>query len=338
VRCNAGEYKGSAGGVEYMVNFLKTYKKLVMINVSYPHILDLIKDNRANGRTDSAAFLIWYLENYLRLEEVTAIDSVCDQPNDKGIDGIYINEDTNTLMVFQSKLSQNEKRLIGDAPLREFAGTLTQFDDPQTLEALVKSAGKANVASLVTRLDLINKINALTVKGVFVANINLDQNGSYFINNNPNNNIVFIGKDQLETEYISDQRSVRANVTMEFDISDTSMAKHYADYGIIAFIAPIKSTELVQMDGIADQSIFDYNVRGPLGNTSINKSIVRSIKDPLLHKSFPLFHNGITIVAESVSEKEGDKIEIKDFYVVNGCQSLRSCFKTYLRAISEIGK
>ena len=58
----------------------------------------------------------------------------------------------------------------------------------------------------------------------------------------------------------------------------------------------------MQLQGISDQSIFDYNVRGALGNTKINKGIVRSIKDKSLHKQFPLFHNGITIVAEDVEK------------------------------------
>ena len=33
-------------------------------------------------RTESASFLIWYLENYLRLDTVEAVDSICDQSGD----------------------------------------------------------------------------------------------------------------------------------------------------------------------------------------------------------------------------------------------------------------
>jgi hypothetical protein len=38
-----------------------------MIDVDHPQILTLFTHHRAAGRTDSAAFLIWYLENYYRL-------------------------------------------------------------------------------------------------------------------------------------------------------------------------------------------------------------------------------------------------------------------------------
>jgi hypothetical protein len=67
-------------------------------------------------------------------------------------------------------------------------------------------------------------------------------------------------------------------------------------------------------------------VRGPLGKTPINKAIVGSIKDKSLHKSFPLFHNGITIIAGNVRVGTG-RISASDYYVVNGCQSLTTLFE-----------
>ena len=55
-----------------------------MLNVEYPYILELFPEHLLPGRTESAAFLIWYLQNYYRLDEVDAIDAVCDQKGDKG--------------------------------------------------------------------------------------------------------------------------------------------------------------------------------------------------------------------------------------------------------------
>jgi hypothetical protein len=82
---------------------------------------------------------------------------------------------------------------------------------------------------------------------------------------------------------------------------------------------------LVKLNGIADQSIFNYNVRGPLGRTAVNRDIVNSIRDPKTHKLFPLFHNGITIIARTL-ELNADSILAKDYFVVNGCQSLTALF------------
>ena len=96
-----------------------------MINVNHPQILDLISDYRSPERWDSAALLIWYLESYYRLDRREAEDSVCDKGNDKGIDGIWVNDDDETIVVFQSKLVESPKKTIGDAGLRPFAGLLS---------------------------------------------------------------------------------------------------------------------------------------------------------------------------------------------------------------------
>ena len=45
-----------------------------------------------------------------------------------------------------------------------------------------------------------------------------------------------------------------------------------------------------------------------------------------LHKLFPLFHNGITIIADSVTRTETE-ITVKSYFVVNGCQSLNALYQ-----------
>ena len=57
----------------------------------------------------------------------------------------------------------------------------------------------------------------------------------------------------------------------------------------------------------------------------MNKAIAASVRDPQLHKKFPLFHNGITIIAGEI-EATREKLTISDYFVVNGCQSLTSLF------------
>jgi hypothetical protein len=50
------------------------------IDLMYPAILKLFGDYAVKQRTDSQAFLAWFLENYYRLEETEVDDSICDQP------------------------------------------------------------------------------------------------------------------------------------------------------------------------------------------------------------------------------------------------------------------
>lgn len=55
-----------------------------MIDLTFPNVLNLFEKYRDDNRSNSAAFLIWYLENYYRLDDLEAIDSVCDQRGIKG--------------------------------------------------------------------------------------------------------------------------------------------------------------------------------------------------------------------------------------------------------------
>jgi hypothetical protein len=240
-----------------------------MIDVDHPQILTLFPQHRAAGRTDSAAFLIWYLENYYRLETVEAIDAVCDQPGDKGVDGIFVNHNNQTITVFQTRMYQNPGSTVGDAPLREFAGTLTQFGSTEQIQAMIAAAGTAQVARLARKLDLANKIATHELRGEFITNLDMDANGSAFVDATPQ--ITFVGKTALKTSYISDAREIPPHALRAFDIVGFQATQYTVDADATAVIAPIKATELVGLEGIADQSVFAFNVRGPLGKTRLTK-------------------------------------------------------------------
>src|SRR5690554_999241 len=110
-----------------------------MIDLTYPAIQALIASQKRRHTTDSRAFLAWVLESIYRLDETDADDTVCDGPDDKGIDGIYVYESNQSIEVFQSKLFQNNSRTVGDSALREFVGSLSQFRTKADVDALVAS-------------------------------------------------------------------------------------------------------------------------------------------------------------------------------------------------------
>lgn len=294
------------------------------INVNYPDLLTLFPEHIDPKRSESASFLIWYLENYYRLDSLEAVDSVCDKRGDKGVDGIFVNDNDKTITVFQSKINQSSDTTIGDASLRAFAGTLSQFKDAETIQNLITSAGGAQVAALAKRLDLVNKIGTHELRGEFLSNVNLDKNGDGFLKST--RNITFVGKTILESTYISDKRDVPVHAPVTFDIGGFHVTEYTVGSKTKAIIAPIKATELITLKGIADQSIFAYNVRGPLGRTQVNRDIVASIRDKTRHKLFPLFHNGITVIANELEVGSGGTLSARDYFVVNGCQSLTALY------------
>lgn len=292
------------------------------LDLSYPQILKYISQFKGAQRSESAAFLIWYLVNFYRLDELEATDCVCDQSGDKGIDGIYVNEGAGTIDVFQSKISQKVGSSVGDKQLREFKGTLAQFESVEALQNLLDTAGDVQVAALIRRLELKKKIQDYEVRGVFVVNLEIDSNGAGFLNTVP---MKFVGRADMETGYISDEKDPLQTGTAAFDIFGLSVTDYAVDANTKATIAPVLASDLIKLSGIADQSLFSSNVRASLGNTTVNRDIVSSIRTVGLHKAFPLFHNGITVLAKSVQHDDRN-ISVEDYYVVNGCQSLNALY------------
>lgn len=294
-----------------------------VINVDYPTLLALFPEHLDPERSESASMLVWYLQNYYRLNEEEAVASVCDQRGDKGVDGIYVNDDNKTITIFQARISQKTNSSVGDKDLREFAGTMTQFATVDSIKTTAASAKNVMLGKLIARLDLINKVATHELRGAFISNIDSDQNGNDFLAVSPQ--IEFIGKTSLVSSYISDSREALIHGEMVFDIGGFDVTEYTVDATTKTIIAPVRAKELVKLEGIADQSLFDHNVRGPLGATSVNKDIVLSIKDNTLHRLFPLFHNGITIICRK-AEIDNGKLTAGDYFVVNGCQSLTALF------------
>ena len=129
-----------------------------MLNLAYPQILELFREYLDPNRNESASFLIWYLENYYRLDPVEAVDSVCDQKGDKGVDGMFVNDNDETITIFQSQISQKPNTTLGDADLKQFYGTISQFTTPDRITHLIKTAGQTHVGILAKHLDLANRL------------------------------------------------------------------------------------------------------------------------------------------------------------------------------------
>ena len=292
------------------------------MDLNYPAILDLFQEYLDPSRSVSAAFLIWYLENYYRLDSQEAIDSVCDQSGDKGIDGIFVDDHMRIIHVIQSRISQ-ANTTVGDVNLKEFAGTLLQLSDSDSVSKLIKNAGKAQVATLIDRLEIVEKITEYELRGTFLSNINLDANGRSYLDQVTN--VSFVGRDILSSTFISDQRDVPISHQVNFDVYGFQITEYTVDADSKAIIAPIRARDLVKMDGIANQAIFTHNVRGPLGSTKVNRDIAKSLRSRDLHKKFPLFHNGITVIADNINLSK-ERLTVSDYFVVNGCQSLMALY------------
>lgn len=293
-------------------------------DLEYANLTKIIAPYVAKGLPESAAFLDWFLEHIFRLDDVDAQDSICDTSNDKGIDGIYVDEFAGELIFFQTKIRQKATSTLGDTALKEFAGSIAQFDTPEKIDAILAGNANSELKKLIISLGIREKLaKGFTSRGVFVANQDPDENANQYLAAHPH--IRLYDRQRIASEYID--LSLASGVTSTFaftcdqsplELEVPSLAKLY--------LFAARASELVQLPGISDGQLFSQNVRLSLGNTEVNKAISRTLKEKPEHKKFPLFHNGVTLLCDK-AQHDGGKLVVENFVVVNGAQSLSALFQ-----------
>lgn len=78
--------------------------------------------------------------------------------------------------------------------------------------------------------------------------------------------------------------------------------------------------DLIEEDSEIIPSIFYDNVRDFQGFNKINSEIKKTIEDKKLKYAFSILNNGITIVADKLTQSR-DSIEITNYQIINGLQT-----------------
>jgi len=276
-------------------------------------------------RADSSAFLIWFLENFFRLEKQDSIDSVCDQKNDKGIDGIFVDDEEEIIYLFQSKFSPNNNQQQGDNDLRNFIGTREWFVDFESVNNLLASTACKELKSLIGRNKINNKTHYELIT-IFVTNKKFNQHALEYIENVKNIEAYDANSLFQKYSYFADDENIFPPIDLY--LLNSSRIVYQLPDGTNARLYAISAKELIKLNGIQDRTLFYKNVRYGVGNTRVNKAIRETIQTKNEHKNFLLYHNGITIICEELDEYlDQKKITISRYAVINGCQSMLTFFE-----------
>lgn len=283
---------------------------------------------KRTGLGESAAFLVWFLENVYRLDETEARDAVCDRPNDKGIDGVYVDHNNEEIHFFQAKIRQDKKGRIGDNGPKGFIGSVHQFDTPEKVQSVLDGNADKELKRVAARTQLLDMVDqGYSLIGVYVTNeLHNDDSKEY---------------ERITEELRVFERTSIAERVIDVNTTDGKKGSFTFDTSYVdpmemqvvsgesttsMYVFPARALQLVNLEGIADGSLFRENVRYTLGNTAVNKSIRKSIASRSTHSNFSLFHNGIILLCSEADASESGQLTVHDYSVVNGAQSLTSFY------------
>ena len=133
--------------------------------------------------------------------------------------------------------------------------------------------------------------------------------------------VEFIPVDATKLENI--YKEVKNKVTKEINFEKhTPLPKiegvKEAFIGILPIVEFFKLIE--DGDKKIQKTLFYDNVRDFQGLNPVNKEIEETLRNKKKQLQFPILNNGITIVAKSLN-KVGTYFKVKDFQIVNGCQT-----------------
>ncbi len=99
--------------------------------------------------------------------------------------------------------------------------------------------------------------------------------------------------------------------------------------------ATVPAREIVRIFKTNGYKLFDLNPRGPLANAKVNKNIERTLDRPEGRSQFHLLNNGMCATCDDFQVNDNGTISIENLQIVNGCQTTVTLSKRTSEELSE---
>lgn len=280
--------------------------------------------------------------------------------DDLGIDAVNFDKENHVINLFSFKYRESFKKKSGQSvnnisDSMKFLSFITDEDDADLSTVTKRTKQKIEEIREYLNSDEIwtinlfmvsNENNPLPVEDTFllqlkkIIDINIESitlnSIINFIAERPDkvsSKIIFDASSVMKYEEseLSSSKSYLVSMTILDLIRITCIDKKLRDYYDIFDYSTLKDVEL-------DQGVLFDNVRGYLGDTKYNGNIIKTLdSEP---SKFFMYNNGLTITAKNLiaEPKNANKkllIQIEDFQIVNGGQTLRSIYRQKFMSFDE---
>lgn len=276
-----------------------------------------------NYPNDGQRFVAWYVQNiHLRDPNETKAD-ITDGSDDKQIDAIIIDDNTNNIYIVQGKFIGADK--VDAEPLREVLSAWVQLKD------LVRLQESGNI-------KLKRKLSELSLALDDEYDLHFELVTTASLTPAAHKDLAAFQKQLAEADdfpasiHLVDNNELQKRLELAVG-ADSPVIKHHlfledgkyahmtlANTKVVIAALPLK--DCLSFPGIKDGSLFQKNVRQSLGfNNRVNKGIKETIyKNPC---DFYFHHNGVTALCSKMDfDQATRKLSFIGLSVVNGCQSL----------------
>lgn len=279
-------------------------------------IKNLCSGNSFSGNTSNEYLFTVNCVDYFFYEknigQVDIRDGFTDGANDGGIDFVY--DDGVKLYLIQGK-SQSDLKYndIRDA-YSKILETVNNFSIGNTND--YNSKLKAIYKNTIDKLDnpeieFILFTNTVLDKSVLSKVDDLNKNGDF-----QNYHLVVYGKDEIDNKILSVDDGNMYVSYGELELGNTQYLDYNDGIGAIFTVKAFSLKELYEKK--RSEGLFGYNLREQISQASVDNQIDKTISED--KKNFWYYNNGITIGCSDF-HKDGNKLKLYDFSIINGAQT-----------------
>lgn len=288
-------------------------------------ILTSIDELAARGQvTREKAFAAWYAINFYSIDEDDALDAAsADGGNDQGIDLVFVDEASESLMVIQAHCPGNNSKPTPKPKWDAVLASIPYIKNPKAL----REAGRGDLADLIESASKDHRDLSLTLGLISLGKKSeaIASAASVSKRGDPEASYFYSAQDEIIAQYkaiILDG----GGITEDHIDFHAGFFEDKGEYGR-AIVGSVSAAELQRLHNSYPQELFAGNIRLFLGarKGGINEQIIKTAKEhPGL---FWALNNGVTIVADTIEsdpDNRINRINLKRFSIVNGCQTTSS--------------
>lgn len=290
---------------------------------------------RRGGITRDRAVAAWYATNLLGIDEDDAIDAASvDGPEDAGCDFIFVDDDQETIYVLQGYVSDRPDKSAAIKKWNALIAAISSVKDPVSFQ----HAGRSDIYERLTEGDtesysLVFGLVTLAAKSDQIAR----QREATIRSKTYGASVSFFYEyqDTLYDKYLVAKAANRSVPEDTLSFSG-AVAELRGGFGQ-AIVGSVYASELARLHKTYENRLFEGNVRLFIGQRKggINEKIVETAENR--PGDFWALNNGITIVADSFEAVTESKFTLRQFSIVNGCQTTVSLSKA-IEQTEDAGK
>lgn len=291
---------------------------------------------------EGKAFLFTYGVIELGLTEPEAEEAVSyDGGNDKSIDLFYIDEELKRVIIAQGKYDRRGDHKANEGDFLKLVHTTDWLSNPESL----RRDGRPDLADAAEDYKQdIAKEYSVNYHYVYLGPSKkelIDAANNFNIANGGNiplksARIVSIDLfNQIYDQY--NQYSLRVNEE-SLELRPEQAFEEKGTFGR-ALVASLPATELRRLYEAHGNALFDRNVRLYLGarKGSVNAGIQETLQSTKERPNFWAYNNGITFICDNYDyDAPTNSLHIRNFSIVNGCQSTVSIAQGPLAAMDTV--